>query len=670
MALLIGLSSATLAVLLALTWLGHRQTGRQIRSVVAEADRLRESVLAGRLEERGDAAATEAELRPIVEGFNATMDACARPIGLTVEYLDRIARGETPPPLAEPWQGDFGRIQASMNELVRNVTERARDVEALIAAALTGRLGVRGDASKYRGSHARVIDGINQLLDAVVSPLLAAASYVDRIARGEIPERIEAEWPGEFDGVKRNLNACVDAVNALVSDANALAAAAVQGKLATRADPTRHQGDFRKIMEGVNATLDAMTAPLEAAAGCVAEIARGAIPEPIAAPWSGDFARVKESLNGCIGAVNLLVRDIDALAQAAVEGQLRIRVDASVHQGDFRRIVEGVDRTLDAVVAPIDQATMALERLAERDLRTRVTGSFAGDHGRIQKAVNATAQALDEALGQVAQAVEQVSGAAGQIASSSQAVASGASQQAASLEQTTSATEAVATTIRRSAESAQEANTLAVTARGAATQGVSAVEQLQTSMERIRQSAEGTGQIIRDVSDIAFQTNLLALNAAVEAARAGEAGRGFAVVAEEVRSLALRAKDAATRTEALIRESVKQAGEGERAARDVSGKLSEIVQSVGKVSDIVSEIAGAAHEQAAGIGQVNSAVQEMDRVTQQNAASAEESSSAASELSGQAEELAAMVGAFRLTRAGGETKVRRAPRPALPAATR
>jgi methyl-accepting chemotaxis protein len=47
---------------------------------------------------------------------------------------------------------------------------------------------------------------------------------------------------------------------------------------------------------------------------------------------------------------------------------------------------------------------------------------------------------------------------------------------------------------------------------------------------------------------------------------------------------------------------------------------------------------------------VNGAVGEMDKVTQQNAASAEESSSAASELNGQAEELAAMVGAFQLAR--------------------
>jgi methyl-accepting chemotaxis protein len=402
----------------------------------------------------------------------------------------------------------------------------------------------------------------------------------------------------------------------------------------------------------MNRMLDAVTGPLTTAARCVEQISRGEIPPSITGAWAGDFARLRDNLNTSIDAVNRLVADADGLAQAAVAGKLSTRAEAGRHQGDFKKIVEGVNRTLDAVLAPVNEAAQVLDRLARRDLRARVTGQFQGDHTRLKDSLNATGEALHDALSQVAAAVDQVSSAATQIASSSHAVASGASQQASSLEETSSSVESVAGMTKQSADNAQQANALALTARSAATDGASAVEELQGAMGKIKQSAEGTSQIIRDVSDIAFQTNLLALNAAVEAARAGEAGRGFAVVAEEVRSLALRAKEAATKTEELIRQSVKQAGEGELAAKQVSGKLQEIVQGVSKVTDIVSEIAAAAKEQTAGIDQVNKAIVEMDKVTQQNAASAEQSSSAASELSGQAEELAAMVATFQLEQGG------------------
>jgi methyl-accepting chemotaxis protein len=132
------------------------------------------------------------------------------------------------------------------------------------------------------------------------------------------------------------------------------------------------------------------------------------------------------------------------------------------------------------------------------------------------------------------------------------------------------------------------------------------------------------------------------------------------VVAEEVRSLALRAKEAAQKTEELINESVRQAGAGDLAAARVSDQLAEIARGIGKVSETVTEIAASAREQSTGISQITTAIAEMDKVTQQNAASSEESSGAASELSAQAEELAAMVSSFRLER---EAEPQRRPGP-------
>jgi len=442
-------------------------------------------------------------------------------------------------------------------------------------------------------------------------------------------------------------------VGSLVGEAARLTAAVEAGRMDVRSDPAAVGPEFRAVVAGMNATVEAFVKPIEVTQDYVVRISRGDIPPKITERYQGDFDRIKQALNQCIDAVNLLVSDAGGLVQAAVAGKLQTRADASRHQGDFQKVVEGVNHTLDAVIAPINEAQGVLERMARRDLTARVQGDYQGDFARIKEAINTAGDGLHQALAQVAEAVEQVSSASTQIASSSQSVASGASEQASSLEETHSSLESMSAQTRQAADNASQANTLAAGTRTSAEAGATVMARMSGAMTKVRSAAEGTSQIIKDISEIAFQTNLLALNAAVEAARAGEAGRGFAVVAEEVRSLALRAKDAAVKTEELIKESVKQAGEGESTARQVNEKLSEILGAAQKVSDIVAEIAASAKEQAAGIEQVNKAVGEMDKVTQQNAASSEEASSAAEELSSQSEELAAMVGSFKIQRSAG-----------------
>ncbi|HTN51008.1 MAG TPA: methyl-accepting chemotaxis protein, partial [Anaeromyxobacter sp.] len=625
---LIGGAVAVAAVaLLALAWLLSRRLGGMVTALVAEARKLREAVEEGRLEVRGQTGHLDPEFRPIVDGINETMDSFLGPIRLTADYVQRISRGDVPPPITEPYQGDFNAIKESLNKAIGAVEALVADARMLASAGVEGRLSTRADAGRHEGDFRKVVQGFNDALDAVVGPLGTAARYLEEISRGEIPARIAEGYRGDFAAVRDSLNRCIDAVTALVEDAAMLAEAGVQGKLASRADARRHQGDFRKVVEGVNRTLDAVVGPLSMAARHVNDISKGKIPVRISDAYQGDFDKLKESLNGCIDAVNRLVGDAGRLLEAAAAGRLDARADAAQHQGDFRKIVEGVNRTLDAVLAPVDEAGRVLDRLSQRDLAVRVEGDYRGGHARIKESVNATAGALEDAVAQVAEAVDQVSSAAAQIAASSQAVASGASEQASSLEETSASLEHVLAGTRKAAEAAQQASLLARAARGAAAEGAETVEQMQAAMGKVRASAEGTSQIIRDINDIAFQTNLLALNAAVEAARAGEAGRGFAVVAEEVRSLALRAKEAAVISETIsetwpmpprmasslavtswavaslsvtdwtdswMSDSVKQAGEGEVTSKLVASKLERIVTGVSKVSDIVAEMATAA----------------------------------------------------------------------------
>jgi methyl-accepting chemotaxis protein len=660
--------AVTLAVVLAINLAGHRLLSRAVRAVVGEAERLRQAVLAGRLDARGDAEAIEAEFRPIVSGFNATMDAFTRPIRVTAEYVDRISRGDVPEPIAEAYEGDFNRIKDALNRNIGAVSGLIAELTRMAAAHERGEVDAAVDEARFEGDWRKVAAGVNAMVSAHVQVNRKAIGVFAEFGRGDFEATI-AQLPGQQRFVNDAIEQVRGALRTLIAEMTHMAARHEEGDIDVAVDEARFQGEWRQVAAGVNAMVAAHVGVKRRAIGVFAEFGRGNFEASIER-LPGKKAFINDAVEQVRGNLKALITDMEQLVRAAVEGRLGTRADPARHPGDFRKIVDGVNRTLDAVIAPVQEATSVLERLSRRDLRARASGSYAGDHARLQEVLNATGEALHEALAQVASATAQVSSAATQIASSSQAVASGASEQAASLQETTGSIDSLAGLTAAASDSAQQANALSGAARSAATEGAASMERMQDAMSKIKSSAEGTSQIIKDINEIAFQTNLLALNAAVEAARAGEAGRGFAVVAEEVRSLALRAKEAATKTEELIRQSVRQAGEGEATSRQVAAMLGQIVGHVGKVSAIVSEITASAQEQSSRLEQVTKAVAEMDKVTQQNAASAEESSSAASELSGQAEELAAMVATFQLeghARAAPERTPALAPRRSLAA---
>jgi len=436
----------------------------------------------------------------------------------------------------------------------------------------------------------------------------------------------------------------------LVGEARKLTSAVEAGQLDVRGDLESVTPEFQPIIAGVNTTIDAFVAPIRLTARYLDDISRGGSPARISDSYEGDFNEIKRSFNRLIDIVERRGADLDRLVDGAQAGQLDVRVDPKTYEGSHARVMEGMNNLLEAISRPLAEAQRVAARLARRDLTARIEGDYAGEFGSMKDSINSAADALTAALAQVADGSEQVSKAAAQIASSSQSVAAGSSEQASSLEETHASLEAMAAQTREAADHAAKACELAGQTKHAADDGAKAMEQMTEAMEKIRHSADSTSAIIKDISEIAFQTNLLALNAAVEAARAGEAGRGFAVVAEEVRSLAGRAKEAAVKTEELIKQSVAQASEGEGTSRLVNTKLGEIQNAARKVSEIVGEMAASSREQASGIDQVNKAIGEMDKVTQQNAAASEESSSAAQELSSQAEDLASMVGSFELSR--------------------
>ena len=508
----------------------------------------------------------------------------------------------------------------------------------LSEAGIEGRLDTRADASRHEGDFRKIVEGVNDTLDAVIGPLNVAAEYVERISRGDIPEMITDNYNGDFNEIKNNLNTCIVAVNNLVEDAVMLSEAGIEGRLDTRADASRHEGDFHKIVEGVNDTLDAVIGPLNVAAEYVERISRGDIPEMITDNYNGDFNEIKNNLNTCIVAVNNLVEDAVMLSEAGIEGRLDTRADASRHEGDFRKVVGGVNDTLDAVIGPLHEAIRVSSEFSSGNFRARVDEDLhvEGDFINFKDVLNDIGISVSEIINsaksvtmQVVECSDEASRGADEVAKASGGVAM-SSQKSSELTREllykigginreiidlSASNEKIADTSKGVLSAANEVVRIGKDAQvlGKETNlKMASVEKIaKESVDGINNLTEQIKQIdnvVKLINDITSQINLLALNAAIEAARAGEHGRGFAVVAGEVKNLASKARNATDNIEIVVNSVQRDSKKTADAIKAANKEIIDGVDSVNKTLDALNIIIKNATQVTKDIGDIAGAI--------------------------------------------------------------
>ncbi|NJD18253.1 MAG: HAMP domain-containing protein [Gemmatimonadetes bacterium] len=371
-----------------------------------------------------------------------------------------------------------------------------------------------------------------------------------------------------------------------------------------------------------------------------------------------NMARATQTLTSVLEETSRLIR-------AAQAGSLAHRGNPAAFEGAYGDLVRGTNAMMDALVAPIEEASQVLASLARGDLRAGMRGAYQGRFAELEANLNTTVRNLADALGRIRSISTSVSASSGQLRTMSMtltgtaeattretAEVSKASDLASSnVQMVASAAEEMSSSIREISTQVQEARSVADEAARQAENTVSLMDELGTASTQI-------GEVVRVITSIAEQTNLLALNATIEAARAGEAGKGFAVVANEVKQLASQTAKATEEISAKIRGVQERTGDavkGIRSIAEVIGRVNQIsltvASAVEQQSAAVGEIARSASEASHGTEQVARSIASVSQAALGSASGAEELQESAHELAGAAATLDSLVGGFHLTAA-------------------
>ncbi len=698
-----------------------------LKALVEEFVELNKHFQEGDTKFRSDASKFEGGYKLLINGTNQTVDTIMEQVDYLASAIMMLGAGELPV-IENDKPGDFAVIIDQLAAAVNSIRALVEDTQGMAQAALSGDYNVRANVEKYQGEYRSVIDGINKTLDMIVENTNWYSNIIDSIPISVQVTDMDGNWTLinkrffeflrkkgiandreslygkkaylsdiDIDGISR-LNRGEDSYNFNIEEG-------------VYQQTTAHLQDMNGTNTGYVGSIQDLSAIIR-----VAEYTDGAVERlqenlnhlamgnftfrdndiptnKYTTDVESKFIAIDEAVDQVTAAIGSLVSDTLKIAGAAIEGNLTVRADVATYNGEYAKVMQGLNETIDAIENPVNEIKEALGKISRGDLSAKVTGKYEGTYRDMKDALNNTADSLQSIISEISevlaaigdgdltvsisdcyegefvqikhamtgiisnltevmtkinQASEQVASGSKQLSEGASILAEGSTKQASAVQELTSTIGHVAAQTRQNTEDATKASELSSDVMHKAEQGNEQMKDMLVSMDEINESSANISKIIKVIDDIAFQTNILALNAAVEAARAGVHGKGFAVVADEVRNLAAKSAEAASETTSLIEGSISKVEAGTTIANKTAEALGEIVEGITATATLCDKIAIVSAEQSKGIDEVNVGIEQVNQVVQSNSATSEESAASSEELFSQADSLKNLVARFNL----------------------
>ena len=280
------------------------------------------------------------------------------------------------------------------------------EIMRLVDASKEGRLSERGKATLFNGVQREMIQGVNEMLDAILLPIGEGNRILAQISSGKVDELIAQTYKGDHEKMKIAVNNVAVVTQGLQKEMARLTEASKEGQLSERGKPEQFQGAYAEIVRGVNTMLDAILLPIGEGNRILAQVSNGKIDELIAHTYKGDHEKMKQAINSVAQVLQGLQKELARLIEASKEGQLSDRGKPEQFQGAYAEIVRGVNTMLDAILLPIGEGNRILAQVSNGKIDELIAHTYKGDHEKMKQAINSVAQVLQGLQKELARLIE------------------------------------------------------------------------------------------------------------------------------------------------------------------------------------------------------------------------------------------------------------------------
>lgn len=312
----------------------------------------------------------------------------SHPVVQMIAVAEQISKGQLDVDVSVDADDETLDLAQAFQRIINTLTSMHSGVQELVEAAVAGKLGVRADATQHQGDFKQIVEGINQMLDAIKEPLDVAVESINNLSKGVHQDDLENNYQGTYAVLIDDLNGLRCTLATLLNETTKLGEAGKKGDLQVRADVSGLQGIFVTIVSNFNDVFDGLQQSMDDVIERLTNIANGSTNLNLENPYQGYPGKMVDTLLMMYQALYSMVEESTNIAQHAKEGDFSVRGSLESLNGSQIDVVKGFNDTLDAFAEPVQEAMAVLSKMAVNDLQTPMSENYQGAMKELAQSVN------------------------------------------------------------------------------------------------------------------------------------------------------------------------------------------------------------------------------------------------------------------------------------------
>ncbi len=337
--------------------------------------------------------------RDLTESVNAMAGNLTDQVRSIAEVTTAVARGDLTQKITVDARGEILELKSTINTMVDTLSSFADEVTRVAReVGSDGRLGGQARVPGVAGTWRDLTTSVNVMADNLTDQVRSIAQVATAVARGDLSQRITVEAEGEIAALAGTINTMVDTLSAFADEVTRVAReVGTEGILGGQAQVPNVAGTWKSLTDNVNSMANNLTNQVRSIAQVTTAVARGDLSQKIDVDARGEILALKTTINTMVDQLSSFAAEVTRVArEVGKDGRLGGQAEVEGVSGTWKRLTENVNELAGNLTRQVRAIAEVAGAVATGDLTRSISVEAEGEVAELSDNINAMVRSLRE----------------------------------------------------------------------------------------------------------------------------------------------------------------------------------------------------------------------------------------------------------------------------------